>query len=217
MKAWVDSVLDPYIQGECQRLGLPSSQKAILTLDCWSVHRGKDFREWMKRCHPSIILLFVPGSCTSVAQPCDTRINRVLKHSIKKACIDYLAQETQAQLSRGIPASKVQINTSPASLRNASTEWLLTAWTWFQERPEIVLGAWKDTKFGDWDLSYDTLTSPCCQCIVEERFQDDQSFSLAITAQLPENPEFVKADSPNYDDDYAIDPALLPSIHGALP
>jgi hypothetical protein len=49
-----------------KELGLPSSQVSIWLIDCWSVHKSKEFRTWMKKNHPNIILLFVPGGCTSL-------------------------------------------------------------------------------------------------------------------------------------------------------
>ncbi|KAG9073457.1 hypothetical protein FS749_015165, partial [Ceratobasidium sp. UAMH 11750] len=155
---------------------------------------------------------------TCVAQPCDTRINRILKHIIKSACVNYLAELTQEQLRNGVLPGNVEINTQLGTLRDASASWLLEAWNWFQERPEVVLGAWRDTKFAGWDLSYETLTSPRCRTLVHERFMEDRDFCLAISAQLPSDPNFEEAERPDYDDDYAIDPSVLCDIRpGVLP
>ncbi|KAF9218271.1 hypothetical protein BS17DRAFT_181173 [Gyrodon lividus] len=38
---------------------------------------------WMKEFHPTIVLQFVPGGCTSILQPCDVGIQRVFKHLLK--------------------------------------------------------------------------------------------------------------------------------------
>lgn len=154
---------------------------------------------------------------TSVAQPCDTRVNRVLKHLVKTACVEYLSQETQRQLRNGVAPSGVHIDTSLPTLRDASTAWLLGAWNWLRDHPETIRSSWHDTSFGDWDLSYDTLTSPKSRTIVHERFLEDQSFALTISSQLPDDPNFEEADSPDYDDDCAIDPSVLCDIRGRLP
>ncbi|QRV92685.1 DDE superfamily endonuclease [Ceratobasidium sp. AG-Ba] len=218
MKVWVKDCLMEYVKSERKRLGLPPTQKVILILDCWAVHRGDPFRDWLKKDHPTIILIFVPGNCTCVAQPCDTRVNRILKHLIKSACVDYLAKITQEQLQNGVAPSNIVINTQPGTLRDASTAWLLHAWNWFQDRPEVVLGAWRDTKFANWDLSYETLTSPRCRTLVYERFTEDPAFCLAISSQIPSDPDFKELHNPEYDDDYALDPSVLCDIRpGALP
>ncbi|KAF8598613.1 hypothetical protein BDV93DRAFT_413206, partial [Ceratobasidium sp. AG-I] len=98
---YVTNLLIPHITKERLRLGLPESQKAIILLDCWAVHRGAPFCDWLKANYPNLILLFIPGGCTGVAQPCDININRTLKHLIKSACVEYLAGVTQDQLKRG--------------------------------------------------------------------------------------------------------------------
>ncbi|QRV95133.1 DDE superfamily endonuclease [Ceratobasidium sp. AG-Ba] len=217
MKVWIEKCVVPYAEKKRQELGLPLEQKTILILDCWAVHRGKPFLTWMKIGKKSIILLFVPGNCTSVAQPCDTRINRVLKHLIKSACVEHLSKETQRQIADGTEPSRVKIDTSLNKLRNQSTTWLLNAWEWLRDHPEVVRSSWRDTAFGDWDLSYETLTSARSRTVVHERFTEDQSFALAISAQLPDDPNFEEADSPDYDDDTAIDPSILCDIRGRLP
>ncbi|QRV79944.1 DDE superfamily endonuclease [Ceratobasidium sp. AG-Ba] len=123
MKEWVDECVVPYANRKRQELGRLPTQKAILILDCWSVHKGEEFLTWMKASHPLIILVFVPAGCTSVAQPCDTRINRILKHLI----------------------------------------------------------------------------------------------NLAISSQIPTDPLFVEVDSPEFDDDSALNPNMLVDIWGQLP
>ncbi|QRV72117.1 DDE superfamily endonuclease [Ceratobasidium sp. AG-Ba] len=194
MKEWVDECVVPYANRKCQELGRLPTQKAILILDCWSVHKGEEFLTWMKASHPLIILVFVPAGCTLVAQPCDTQINRILKHLIKSACVEYLSQETQRQLQMGF-----------LFLRSSLT------------RVSAVRDAWHDTKFGDWDLSYETLTSARSRTLVHERFTEDIPFSLAISSQIPTDPLFVEVDSPKFDDDSALDPNMLVDIRGQLP
>jgi hypothetical protein len=71
MKDFVNGILAPYFDKKKAELNLPPSQKSLWTIDVWSVHRSKEFCGWMRTNHPIIILDFVPGGCTSVAQPCD--------------------------------------------------------------------------------------------------------------------------------------------------
>ncbi|KAG9105183.1 hypothetical protein FRC07_009526 [Ceratobasidium sp. 392] len=195
-----------------------SSSVSNQELDLFTLtHKGEEFLKWMKANHPLIILLFVPAGCTSIAQPCDTQINRIMKHLIKSVCVEYLSQQTQRQLQAGVPASQVKLDTTLCTLRDASAAWLMEAWIWFQEHPQTVRDAWRDTTFGEWDLSYETLTSAQCWAIVYECFNEETAFSLAISSQIPTDPDFVEADSPEFDDDSALDPDLLVDIRGRLP
>ncbi|KAF8594439.1 hypothetical protein BDV93DRAFT_458972 [Ceratobasidium sp. AG-I] len=63
MKIWVIEIIVPYIEKTRASLRLPSTQRAILLLDCWSVHRGGPFCDWLKKTYPFILLQFVPGGC----------------------------------------------------------------------------------------------------------------------------------------------------------
>ncbi|KAJ7234577.1 hypothetical protein C8J57DRAFT_992504, partial [Mycena rebaudengoi] len=59
----VDDIIAPYFEETKKALGLPS-QVSIWKIDCWSVHKSKEFLAWMKTHHKNIIVLFVPGGCT---------------------------------------------------------------------------------------------------------------------------------------------------------
>lgn len=64
MHAYVNDILAPYFGKKKHELGLPSTQKSLVQLDVWSVHRSKEFQGWMCINHPTIILDYVPGGCT---------------------------------------------------------------------------------------------------------------------------------------------------------
>ncbi|KIK73844.1 hypothetical protein PAXRUDRAFT_90205, partial [Paxillus rubicundulus Ve08.2h10] len=66
MKSLVNNIIAPYFDTEKDTLGLPLLQKAIWQIDVWSVHCSQQFRTWMKEFHPTIVLQFVPGGCTSI-------------------------------------------------------------------------------------------------------------------------------------------------------
>ena len=67
MQSFVDNILSAYFV--CQRniLNLPPTQKALWQIDVWSVHRSKEFHEWMSQKHDDIIMDFIPGGCTGLA------------------------------------------------------------------------------------------------------------------------------------------------------
>jgi hypothetical protein len=74
MQLFVDHILAPYFEETKVKLGCPAHQKSLWTIDVWSVHRSNEFLDWMSAKHPTIIVDFVPGGCTGVAQPCDVGI-----------------------------------------------------------------------------------------------------------------------------------------------
>ena len=79
----------------------------------------------MKTSHPDIIVDFVPGGCTSVAQPCDVGIQRPFKHSIRGSYHKRVVNEMVSLLGNGKPAL---LDTRIAPLRDASVQWLLNAY-----------------------------------------------------------------------------------------
>ncbi|KDQ50959.1 hypothetical protein JAAARDRAFT_87431, partial [Jaapia argillacea MUCL 33604] len=64
MQGLVEDIIAPYFAKKKAELGLPESQKAIWQIDAWSVHRSAEFRGYMRKNHPNIILMYIPAGCT---------------------------------------------------------------------------------------------------------------------------------------------------------
>ncbi|THU81984.1 hypothetical protein K435DRAFT_610801, partial [Dendrothele bispora CBS 962.96] len=66
MKSLVNDIISPYFERKKRELNIenPGEQRSIWKIDCWSVHKSKEFLSWMKTTHPNIIVIFVPGNCT---------------------------------------------------------------------------------------------------------------------------------------------------------
>lgn len=126
MKDFVNNILAPYFNQTKSELQLPPSQKSLWSIDVWSVHRSKTFRDWMKQTHPTIILDFVPGGCTSVAQPCDVGIQRLFKLSIKRSYHEDVVSEVMRQLES--QATVVDFDTHVGAMRDRSTRWIWNAY-----------------------------------------------------------------------------------------
>ena len=61
---WITDILLPNINETKWNLGLQSNVWAILLIDCWSVHRSKEFLLWMREQHGKTIQIhFVPANC----------------------------------------------------------------------------------------------------------------------------------------------------------
>lgn len=100
MRSLVDDIIAPHFEGKKKELGLLETQKSIWFIDVWSVHRSEEFRTWMKKTHPNIIILYVPGGCTGVFQPCDVGMQRIFKISCKSYHAD-VVDSILAQLDSG--------------------------------------------------------------------------------------------------------------------
>jgi hypothetical protein len=90
MPEWVNDVLVPYLNAQRERLGLPLSQKALVIIDVWSVHRSREFQDWLRKNRPNILVDFVPGGCTGIGQPLDVGLNRPFKHALEVAYHSWL-------------------------------------------------------------------------------------------------------------------------------
>ncbi|THU92546.1 hypothetical protein K435DRAFT_671948 [Dendrothele bispora CBS 962.96] len=117
MKSLVNEIIAPYFEQKKRELGIecPEEQRSIWKIDCWSVHKSEGFLGWMKKTHPNIILIFVPSNCTSVFQPLDVGVQRVLKQSFKRFAHADIVAEISGKLAAG---GSVTLDTSLPVLRD---------------------------------------------------------------------------------------------------
>ncbi|EKM49365.1 uncharacterized protein PHACADRAFT_61551, partial [Phanerochaete carnosa HHB-10118-sp] len=66
MCSYVTNILAPYFASMKAKLNPPADQECILLLDVWSEHCSEQFRDWMKKTYPWIVLSYIPGGCTSI-------------------------------------------------------------------------------------------------------------------------------------------------------
>jgi len=66
MRQLVDAIISSYFESTKKELGLLPTQYSVWKIDCWSVHKSDEFLSWMKKNHPTIIVIFVPERTTSV-------------------------------------------------------------------------------------------------------------------------------------------------------
>src|SRR6266545_1957745 len=94
------------------KLNLPCMQCSLWLIDCWSVHRSKEFLMWMASTHDTIIILFVPAGCTGLFQPIDVGFQQIFKHSLKISAHSDVVQEVLSQLKEGVAISDVKVDTT---------------------------------------------------------------------------------------------------------
>jgi hypothetical protein len=81
----------------------------------------------MKKHHPNIVILFVPGGCTGVWQPLDVGVQRLLKLSIKRSAHRDVVEEALQQIRAGKPPHEIKLDTTVGTLRNRSVGWVVQA------------------------------------------------------------------------------------------
>jgi hypothetical protein len=121
MHQLVDDIIAPYFDAKKRELRLPSLQVSIWKIDCWSMHRSKEFLTWMKKHHDNITILFIPGGCTGVWQRLDVGIQRLLKLSIKHLAHRDIVDEAVGQIKAGKAAHEIRLNTKSVFF---ATAWL---------------------------------------------------------------------------------------------
>ena len=87
----------------------------------------------MAKEYPYIILVYVPGGCTGIFQPCDVGIQRPFKLSVKKSYHEDLVEEVLAQEGK----DTFTMDTSVGRLRDRSVRWLWNAYNVLRN-PELV-------------------------------------------------------------------------------
>jgi hypothetical protein len=127
MHRLVNEIITPYFEATKIAFHLPPTQYAIWKIDCWSVHKSKEFRAWMKKHHKYIIVLFIPGGCTSILQPLDVGIQRLLKLSIKRSAHRDIVDEALGQVEAGKSAAEIKLDTTVGVLRDRLVGWIVQA------------------------------------------------------------------------------------------
>jgi hypothetical protein len=133
MKSYVQDILVPYFEGHRRA----PNQICIWQIDCWSVHRSEEFRQWMYNTYPWIRIHYVPANCTGLFQPCDVGIQRVLKLAIRRTALQDIINDTTAQLGRGVQPSKVTFETRLPVVRDRSVRWLVNGYEAINN-PELI-------------------------------------------------------------------------------
>ncbi len=67
-KDFVHKVLLAYLHKQIQQLDLQANQKLVWLINCWNVHKRKEFLDYIKKEHPNIVIVFVPANCINELQ-----------------------------------------------------------------------------------------------------------------------------------------------------
>ena len=78
-------IRDGKIQGILQQQQAKHNAKMVLLLDCWPVNLSKEFREWVAKTYPFILLRYIPAGLTGGWQINDAYLHRPLKLHVRVA------------------------------------------------------------------------------------------------------------------------------------
>jgi hypothetical protein len=105
----------------------------------------------------------------AVFQPCDVGLQRIFKHVIRQEASAFFVKEVQNQLAVGVPPEKLELSTSLPVLRNETPGWVAKAVDHLNAHPELVKKAWSNCRVGQFNLSWESLTSPAAFFAFSER------------------------------------------------
>ncbi|PPR06271.1 hypothetical protein CVT24_000890 [Panaeolus cyanescens] len=186
MKEWIVKILKPYIDAYITDHNLEPDQKAILYIDCYPVHIGKDFRQFVFSDYPHIFLIFVPANCTGIFQPADVGVQRILKQFIRQEMLEFLVDAHSTQMAAGLSAENVKITTSYPILRNASVKPIVNLFNFLSGSAgrEIIQRAWQKSIVKEWNLGGDCLTSLASKRACRRYIEADDILRTEIQTKL---------------------------------
>lgn len=194
MQRWVEKVLLPHSERMIELHALNSNAHMLLLIDCWSVHKSAEFRDWLKKQHPRIHLVYVPANCTSRLQLCDVALQRPFKSCIKQSFNDWAATAIAAQIKCG-KVTGITEQLGMKALKPAVLQWCIDSWKGLRERPELIMQGWQKSCLELFDITSDQRRRDAVELIALKQLDMEE---------LPEGEEsdgLDDADSENEDDE----------------
>jgi DDE superfamily endonuclease len=130
MKEYFARVIEPWRKQQIVKFNLPANSKVVVMLDCWSVHRGKDFRDFVEKQYEHCVLLFIPPCCTSKLQVADVALNYPFKVRMRQQFEDWTIGIVCDQLDNveGSGSSILPPTASMKVLKPLLVQWAFNSW-----------------------------------------------------------------------------------------
>jgi hypothetical protein len=152
-KEYFKLIIEPYLQAtlDDERKVDPTLDENyrpyfVFLIDCWKIHKSKDFLEWIKATYPTALILFIPARCTGKFQPADLILQRALKHEIRRQFNSKMAAKVKEHLALERKIEDFKFDTTLGFLRNLMPELLLAAYEYVAANQEFVLASWRKAK-----------------------------------------------------------------------
>ncbi|THU78946.1 hypothetical protein K435DRAFT_586887, partial [Dendrothele bispora CBS 962.96] len=186
MKEWLKNIIHPYIQRVIQEdIDLEPDQMSILLIDAYPVHTSDEFRSFIFKEYPNIILIYVPQNCTGKFQPADIGLQRPIKHFLKQRLFQWMADMHQEKISAGASPEDITVSTSIPILRNASVRGLVEVYKYMNtfHGKSLIQKAWKNCVAKEYNLSVECLTSKRTQTDLNKYLKKDATLRDEIEAR----------------------------------
>jgi hypothetical protein len=154
--------------------------------------------------HVTIIIIFVPAGLTGLFQPCDVGFQRLFKHSLKLSAHNDTVQEVLTQLKNGIQVDDIKIDTTLKVLRDRTVDWLWVAFNKLNKLDIVkkvcfflivclhfnylVPKAWLMCRAGQFNLSYESLTSHGARQMLRDLPTTDPAFFAELSQPRSRTP-----------------------------
>jgi DDE superfamily endonuclease len=142
MLDYVQKIIDPWVKRKREEHNCLDSH-VLLLFDCWSVHKSKEFMDWMRAERPDYHIVFIPAGCTGKAQPADVIMQRPFKCEISNRFLQWTTDTLAAQLQAGtddIP--DLMIDKRMPVLKPLLVQWAWESWNLLRERREMLVKGW---------------------------------------------------------------------------
>ena len=91
----------------------------------------------------------VPSGCTDELQPLDLSVNKPCKSFLREKFSTWYSLEVAKQLSSGVQAKEVKVDTRMQVVKELSAQWLAGFFDHMQNKPEIVVNGFKKAGIKD--------------------------------------------------------------------
>lgn len=140
MTEYIKFVIDPFTQSIIKKRNLdPKSQKGILVLDCWSVHKSVEFRSFVRKTYPNLLLVYIPPNCTSKLQVADVALNYSFKYGIRLRYEEWVTQDLYKQLRAN---QTLNIDTGMEVIKPLILNWCFESWRSLENRQDLIMKGW---------------------------------------------------------------------------
>ena len=153
-RAYIEDVAVPYFKAEIEALRAQDEalskpfgvQVCVLIVDCWYGWIDEGFKNFLKTKYPWIRLLFVPASCTPVAQPMDAGIIAKIKGKLRKLYGAWVVLLTRQQLDSNVPPEKIHVPADVPMCKKNLFEWLSTVVDMCNKDQAGIVHCWENTQ-----------------------------------------------------------------------
>jgi hypothetical protein len=136
--------------------------------------------------HPNIYLLFVPANCTSIFQVADVGLQRIIKHHLSQAELNWFVDAHAVQLESGKAHEEIEFTKSLPVLHDATVKPLVEVFKWLRsyEGQQVIKHANELCKVDQWNLTGEMLTSPKARAALRRYLQTDDVLRKEIEGKL---------------------------------